>query len=834
MGPLSEDLLAAADWSCASTQPDAVGEPSALEGAALEWFPIDVPGTAAAALAAAGRWSWGVDDEKLLDERDWWFRCRFAGAPHARGWRLEVGGLATLADLWLNGTHMLHSENMFLAHVVAVDELADANELVLRSASLSAAPTPRRPRPRWKSRLVRSQSLRFQRTTLLGRMPGPARWAAPVGPWRALRLLPREPLEIVASSLRAVCDEAGGGGSVTVRLVLRAGVAPDDATVSVGGVRGVLAAAEAEAGQAVLEGTIELPDVERWWPHTHGAQPLYPVVVELAGERIELGRVGFRTIDVDRSDGGFALLVNGVRIFCRGACWGTPDAVSFAAGADAVRASLDRAREAGMNMMRIPGYTTYENAAFWDLCDELGLLVWQDCMLASTDPPETPEFVAALEQELRQVFGALAAHPSLAVACGSSETYQQAAMFGLPPDGWSSPLLEQTIPTLLATIAPGIPYVPSSPSGGDPPFTPDSGVAHYFGVGAYLRPPADARLAGVRFAAECLAFGTPPERATINEAFGGEAVAGHDPRWKLGVARDAASSWDFEDVCNHYVRELFGVDPLELRYAEPERALDLSRAAVCELMNAAMSEWRRSGSGCDGAIVLCWQDAWPGAGWGLIDAHGRPKAPLFGLRRVLAPTALLLLDEGLAGLRAHVIHDGGEPFAGRLRLRTFSDAGVESEVGEREVQVEARGALELNADSLLGGFRDLTRAYRFGPPAHDVVALELLDGAGRSVAAAQYLPGGPARPRLPDLGLSAEATRLGEGEWRLTLTTRLYAQYVGIDAPGFAPSDSWFHLLPGERVELRLHAEGGGDPRPAGSVRALNGPRVPIAVEPAQ
>jgi len=832
MGQVSNDLLAGAGWSCGSTPPGAVDDPGGLDDAAIDWLAIDVPGTAAAALRAAGRWSWGSADETVLDGRDWWFRCRFAAPAQAGGWQLEVGGIATLADVWVNGEHLLHSENMFLSHSLAVAELAGENELVLRCASLGAAPTPRHPRPRWKSRLVRSQSLRFQRTSLLGRMPGASPWAAPVGPWRPLRLVARDAVAIVERSLRATCQDGASGGVLAARVVVRTAGRPlGAATLHVGDTHGDLAlAAGSGSDEAVLEGALELPAVERWWPHTHGPQPLYPVSLEIAGERFELGRVGFRTIEVDRRGDGFGLLVNGVRVFCRGACWGTPDSVSLAPGEEAVRASLEQVCEAGMNMLRVPGYTTYESAAFWNCCDELGLLVWQDCMLASTDPPATPEFAQALEEEVRQVFGELARHPALAVACGSSETYQQAAMFGLPPEGWACPLLEQTIPDLLTQVAPGVPYVPSSPSGGDPPFTPGSGVAHYWGVGAYLRPTADARIAGVRFASECLAFAIPPERETIREVFASEGVAGHDPRWKLAVARDAGTSWDFEDVCNHYVGALFGVDPLEVRYCDPGRALDLARAAVCELMGSAMSEWRRSASPCDGALVLTWQDEWPGAGWGLLDSLGRPKAPLRALRRVLAPTAILLIDEGLAGLRIHAVHDGAEAFAGRLSVRVFNQSGGAIETAEQDLQLEPRGSLELNAEALLGGFRDITRAYRFGPPAHDVVAVELRDHDAQLVADACYLPSGPARPSLPDLGLTAHASQVGEREWELTVMTRLFAHYVALDVPGFESSDGWFHLVPGDSRLLTLSTDLPGE-RPSGSVRALNGPSVPITVE---
>src|SRR5262249_38289863 len=155
-------------------------------------------------------------------------------------------------------------------------------------------------------------------------------------------------------------------------------------------------------------------------------------------------------------------------------------------------------------------------------------------------------------------------------------------------------------------------------------------------VGGFMRPLADARLAGIRFAAECLAFGTPPEPETVDEVFGTARAAGHDARWKSTVMRDPGMSWDYEEAGSYYVRELFNLDPLEVRCSDPERALALTRAAISEAMRVVLSDWRRRSSPCEGALVLCLQDAWPGAGWGLIDALGRPKAPWYSVARVFA------------------------------------------------------------------------------------------------------------------------------------------------------------------------------------------------------
>src|SRR6185503_370591 len=169
----------------------------------------------------------------------------------------------------------------------------------------------------------------------------------------------------VAGTLRVAVQEPGD----TVR----------GAALSVGTCEAALDV-RAEGGQWVLEGEVRVPDAERWWPHTHGGQPRYPVTARIAlatGEvPVELTPVGFRTVELDRGqDGrGFALRLNGRRVFCRGACWTPLDVASLGADAAAYRDALETVRRAGMNMVRVGGTMVYEADVFHDLCDELGIL----------------------------------------------------------------------------------------------------------------------------------------------------------------------------------------------------------------------------------------------------------------------------------------------------------------------------------------------------------------------------------------------------------------------------------------------------------------------------
>ena len=820
------DALAGAVWECLSCPPDTVAGPEALSAHDGRWMPALVPGTAAASLRVQGKWTWGDDDRGLFDGSDWWYRCDVDVPDHAAGtWELEFGGLATVADVWLNGEHVLRSESMWLTHRVPVVRLAPHNVLIIRFAALDPLLAKRRPRPRWRSLGVRSQQLRWFRTTLLGRIPGWLSCGAPVGPWRPVRLN-RIDAAVTVRECQVRADVDGGDGVVDVLLVVDGVADGTEATVRVGEV-GVPTTVSEQDGRSVVEVRVRVPRVERWWPHTHGGQPRTTVRLEVGDTVVELPSVAFRTVSADREGGGFTLSVNGVPVFCRGANWLPPDAVGLVSPATEVRESLHKLIGAGMNMVRLAGYATYEDDVFWDACDELGILVWQDCMIAGYDPPEDPEFEDGLVAELSLQLGALRSHPSLAVVCGSSDCEQQAAMFGLPPDRRRSRVLDETIPGVVDRVLPGVPYVTSAPSGGELPFDPAVGVATYFGVGAYLRPVSDVRTAGVRFAAECLAFSTPPEPATVERAFGTARGAGHDPVWKSAVPRDATSSWDHEEIRDRYVAEVFGVDPFLVRYADPDRALDYGRAVVAQLMSVALSEWRCERSTCAGALILNWQDVGAGAGWGLLDAFGSPKAPWFAVRRVLAPLAVLLTDDGLSGLGIHVVNDGPEDAVGELRIALYDASGRRSEDAAVPVEVPGRSQSRWAASALVGGFRDLTDAYRFGPPAFDVVRVEL--EVGGSTQEAFHLPGGAGRSIEADLGLEATASRHGD-HWQVTVRSGRFAQWVAMDTPGFAPGDSWFHLAPGsERTVALVPIAGDGPPR--GRVRCLNGLHsVPITV----
>ncbi|HET8902199.1 MAG TPA: hypothetical protein VFM84_09700, partial [Holophagaceae bacterium] len=370
---------------------------------------------------------------------------------------------------------------------------------------------------------------------------------------------------------------------------------------------------------------------------------------------------------------------------------------------------------------------------------------------------------------------------------------------------------------------PGIPYFPSTPTGGALPFHLATGVSHYYGVGAYKRPLEDARRAGVKFTAECLGFSNVPDADAMERMFDGTQPPPHHPRWKAGVPRDAGAGWDFEDVRDHYLRMLSGLDPVELRSHDPERYLALSRAISGEVMKAVFAEWRRPGSGCGGGLVWFFKDLRPGAGWGLLDSTGQPKAAYWYLKRAWARQALLMTDEGLDGLQLHLLNETGADLDATLELDLFQAGRIPVGHAAQPVTLPAFGSLSLQADALLPYFADLTYAYRFGPPRHDVVVARLIATKdGRTLAEDFHFPTGLGLPfqEAPEIGANAEAC--ADGSVVLRIQTPVLLQTVALSSEGFLPDANYFHMAPGQVREVRFFPVADAGPKFKVHLNALN------------
>jgi beta-mannosidase len=821
------------DWTLARAEP---GAPRP-EGC----WPAAVPGTVAAALVAAGEPAMG------LDAYDWWFQRPLDVAPPEPGEEvvLRLGGIATIADVEIGGECLLSSPSMFARHTLDLGPHLDgrASDIAIACRSLArASERPPRSRPRFRAPGI-DRRLRHFRTTLLGRGPGEAEV---VGPYRPALLVRRRTFAIDSWWRRARLDGRRGRFDLDATVRPLGTARPRAARLLLSGGTGEHACdvrlTSLADGRVRMVATLRIDDVAGWLPHTHGAPDLYDVRIDIElvdGESVSIDDVptGFRAISCRRDEGGgFAIEVSGVPVFCRGAIWAPADSLSLAPSPAEVLARLTALRDAGLNMIRVPGGSIWEDDEFHRTCDRLGVLVWQDLMLTRMDYPlDDPEFASRLTDEVRTELRRVGRHPSSTVICGGNEVEQQEAMMGVAPRIGLRAFTDEVLPALVAELCDGLPLVPCSPSGGDLPFRVSTGVAHYFGVGAYMRPLADARAADIRFASECLAFANVPEQDLLDRLAADtdpELATPGTPGWKRGVPRDPSASWDFDDVRDHYFREAYGLDPVEARRRDADRYLDLSRVAGGEAMAATIGEWRRAASRCAGALVLAAADTAPGAGWGLLDVRGRPKPALAILRRVCLPRAVWILDEGLDGLDVHLANDTPDVFACTLRVALYRNDGTRVAAAEDDVTVAARAVARVGVEELLGRFLDASGAYRFGPRQHDLAVASVHVGGDPVPCLQAFHALAPRSLRCEPpatLGLGASA------EWRGDALHLL----VGADRPawgvcarmrGLIADDAWFGLEPGRPRRVVLRPSRGECAAGTLSIAALNA-ATKVAIE---
>jgi len=737
-----------------------------------------------------------LTNEPEIEKFDWWYSTEFDFNQKGKKHFFIFDGLATLAEIWLNGEKILTTKNMFLQYKVDVTEkFKEKNQLVICFRSIHQVLEVQRKRPKWKTKLVENQNLRWFRTTLLGFIPGWTPPIKPIGIWREIRLESVEVASINDFNLQTSLQNTNGVIKVKADLE-NLSTQPCEIIFEINDESHILFTGSDQTIQINKE--IILQNVKLWNPHTHGEANLYPcklmVKVQNQLHIMKEARVGFRHVYLNRENNLFQIQVNEKNIFARGAVWTINDIISLDGKVEDLKSALTLARDAGMNMLRIGGTMIYEQDAFYDLCDELGIMVWQDFMFANMDYPVNDEaFHQNILAEANYQIKRLSEHACVIFYCGNSEVEQQAAMLGIPNEMWRNDWFANELPALIKTLHEDSLYVPSSPSEGAFPFYTSEGVTHYYGVGAYLRDVNDVRRADVKFTSETLGFSNIPDEKNIID------IKNNFDLWKRGVPRDTGAEWDFEDVREHYTNKLFHVDA-ELKNKDLNRYLSLSRVATGEMMSQVFSEWRSTYSNCNGGLVWFYKDILAGAGWGVIDKNNNPKASYHYLKRILQPIQVVLTDEGLQGLHLHIINETTSSFTGTIEFIMLNES-ISVAKAKREIKVETNQKIKIIAEEMLGGFYDTSYAYKFGPPKHEVACAILRDESEKIISQQFHFP---VTHHLSII----EANVVAEfSENKLSISSDKFLYAVQITCEGFLPEDNYFHLMPNEKKEVLLHRD---------------------------
>lgn len=778
-----------------------------------------------------------VNDEAeltRLNSKDHWFVTEFP-LPETQAKRvlLQVDGLLTYAEVYVNQQLVLTSSNAYHSNIIDVTaHLKPTNQLAICCRAIAPILAKKHPRPRFATRLINERNLRFIRTPILGYTPGFAAPTQAVGPYRPIRLICEQQVSIISSLVNTqLIGDNSGLLELDIALEFFNGHVTD-AHIVVLNDKNELVAKTAlnvthnNTGHYRLTSKLALDTVNPYWPHTHGKPERYSLGIELNSHdassiSITLGKYGFRRIDRINPN-TFSLKINDVPMYLRGACWTPMDPKSLLVNADQLRERLTWLRSLGMNMLRIPGNMLYESDAFYELCDELGILVFQDFAFANFDYPESDaELIESIQQEIRHFLAKHGGRPCLTVLAGNSEVAQQASMMGLELDHLNNTIFDQHLPAIVGELAPNVPYVRSSPTADGIPFHSGNGPSHYYGVGGYRRSFDDARLFKGRFASECLAFSHVPEDESLRTFFGGEIIPPHDPRWKSAVPRDVGSGWDFSDITDHYVERLFEIDTTKLRTTDQDRYFNFCRAATVETVERTLSIFRADSTQGRGALVWFLHDLKSGAGWGYIDALGRPKSALYGLARTAQPTTILFVDEGLEGLAVYLAHDDSHALTCDLTITLVTAEGRIYEQKQRPITLTPRSVDRISVDLFLNRFVDSSYAYRFGPRAFTSCIVTIKNNLDETLLQNIYANPTETHQLNHDLGLSGIVSIRDDGQYQLALSCKAPAFYVVIDTPAFMPDDNYFHLIPGFDKVVLLKSKD-KQSLPHGRIRALN------------
>ena len=589
----------------------------------LRWIAATAPGTAASALRAAGAWS--CDDRARL-------RRRGLVVARAAGRRRRRGGARDSTASRRCGT--LGSTASSSAAATACGGARErrrrrgGKELVIRCRALAPELAKKRPRPRWNVPMLEQQQLRWFRTTLLGRTPG---WSPPCPPsGRGGRCGSRSAAACAPARSRSTRSSSATTGFVRGRRAARRRATPRRSWSRAGRARRRASVAlTARATGAWTRHARRSMRPARWWPHTHGEPARYAVAIEVdAGDAVH-GR-SRRTSASARSRSTATTATSRARqrraVFCRGACWTPLDAVALSAPRGGLRRrGRAGSPRAGMNMLRVGGTMIYEDDAFYDALDERGVLLWQDLMFANMDYPDDARVRARSSRaRSREQLARLQARPCVAVVCGNSEVEQQAAMWRRAARALERrALFDEALAQRCALRAARRAVLRRRAR--------TAARSRTRRTPGRRRTTASARTCArstTRAAPRC---GSPPSasRSRTSPTRSGACRACTRPAWKARAPRDLGAGWDFDDVRDHYVQLLFGVDPVALRYSRPRplpRARPRRRPA--RSWRARSREWRRARSRAGGALIWFLRDLWPGAGWGVVDARGAPKAAL--------------------------------------------------------------------------------------------------------------------------------------------------------------------------------------------------------------
>ena len=623
-----------------------------------------------------------------IGRADWTYETTFqwtdTGAERVD---LVCDGLDTVATLTVNGTEVGRTANMHRGYRFPVALHDGENHLRI------AFESPYRYAERWRDELGDRPNAYPQPFNFIRKMACNFGWdwgpnLVTAGIWRPIALHSWTTARLARVRPLVTVDEGTGRIELHVDLE-RTDDTPLRVEAAIGDVRTEVTVHPGQSS-AVLE--LEVINPALWWPRGYGDQARYPLEINLStgDETLDTRhrRIGFRSVKIDTAPdehgSAFTVVVNDVPVFARGVNWIPDDPFPSRIDRERYATRLRQASAAGVNFVRIWGGGIYESDDFYDVADELGLLVAQDFLFACAAYPEEQPLWDEVAAEARHQVTRLLAHPSLVMWTGNNENLWGYADWDWPPklDGrtWGENYYHELLPRIVAELDPTRPYWPGSPYSGDRnrhPNDPNHGTMHIWDVwntDDYLR----YRDYTPRFVAE-FGYQGPPAYATLRRALSDDPLASDSPgmrhhqkaidgdaKLQRGLDAHLPAPRDFDDW--HYLTQL-----------------NQARA-----VSVGVEHLRGLYPRCMGAVVWQLNDCWPVTSWAAVDGAGRRKPLWYALRRSYADR-LLTIQPRDGGLALVAVNDGPTQWTVEVAVTRLTISGeprgktsVELSLGPRE------------------------------------------------------------------------------------------------------------------------------------------------------
>jgi hypothetical protein len=759
-----------------------------------------------------------VTKVRWVTDRDWAYGCTFRSPAGGGPVFLEFQGLDTLAMAYVNGVEIGRFENMYRQYRVEVRRhLAPAgaqNTLLIVFRSVTKYLERFEPPAAHAGRIPKTRYLRKAPpdfTSYLGARPDLVK----VGVFRDVILDVPGPAWIddvwvrtevagdhTRATLRARVEISGGAANLDWRLMDPSGTQ--------------IAAGTAPAGK---EFALPVSRPKLWWPRPYGTPNLYRLAIRLesggaTADSREV-RIGFRDVKPIMSDAStgekrFRFDVNGLPVYFRGACWAPIEHISHCWLPERSRRLFALAENARMNIFRIWGESTEPPQEFYDECDRLGIMVWQDFFFANgMEPSDLPEWAANAKSEVEEMVRRLRNHPSLLLWSGGNENFMSVD-FARQQFTLGSDLFLKTMPEITGRLDLGRLFHPSSPYGGRVPNWPLEGDWHDYTT-IQFAPEASVPL----WTSEVLRA-SPPSLASMKQFLPAEDLwpAG----WSTAVRKPGAPAWPPAWTYHSTGVATWDRAGAIERYVDADSAAGLIRNLATAHGDYLQERVERQRRGVpDGApdgnrrnwgnTIWRFNDPWPMIYSSVVDYYLEPKIAYYSLRRAYE-AVLVSFERTPDWIAVWVTNDSPAAARGTLEVEHLRFDG--KSLGKRSAAVslepgQSKRVLKMTDFGVLSLREEFLRAA-FGQSEATLL-----------LAAERYL-------HLPEARL--KASRSGD---EILISTDAFARQVTLEfegALGQAFDDNYFDLAPGHSRRVRVLEPGGGK---ALSVRALNA--APVAVQ---